>query len=709
MAQTAFTFAGVDVVRDKPQLEEREKAWEREHRDKAVAGPQVEPEIRNDASHASVMACHRQDLPSVEDQISEAKRRKNETEECYVQQMSASVKDKHSKAEERRRQHSIQEKKNIEVEVAKEGSKRDAVLERKRRQEEEAKQHRQAQFKKGERQRLEALERYARLKKSPKSSVPNLAVVSSLDSPTRPNRVSAPAHVHSPSSSTRRYSTPNSQQQRLGQKGPSVFDRLYRNKSLSSLSTIAEEHASPTKSAQEAKMGAEAAARGMEKLKFSPKDIPSVSLYTSQQSSDRQQKKADATSPALKASASTEPTVTSPRPAKQVPTHSNKEKQKTEPKAALPTAGERPRPHQYLSPPEPRVQPAGRNAKAGKEQKDGKKVQASSPRTSVVPKSSLTPVSPLATAYRVPKESAGEQPPGIKQDSTLSPFTPSGSSSILPPSPPDGEMGALKARQASTVERTSTTITEYSPRCSHDSGYGQRSSCEESRHSTQERLTCELSSDYESDDGQPREEHSTKQPALPPQPSPLVTRIPEIPTVVIQTVESSHIISRPARELTKTLSDSGLVGNDDKESAPDAAPRRHSDTPRRKQGIAEMAPPNILLLDRHGSLPASFPSNFKASFDYFFKLSPPTEGDESSDSEDSHEESRTDSIQGDEEDLFAASKPTKFEDRESRRSVSEQNQAGCHWYRLSRCTEYSTEFNSPVFSHPRAALSSSLR
>ena len=653
----------------KPQLEEREKARDGGQRDKAIAaGPQGESEIRNSSSNSSVMACHRQDLPSVEDQIAEAKRRKNETEECYVQQVSASVKDKHSKAEERRRQIVIQEKRNLEMEVAKEASKRDAVLERKRRQEEEAKQRRQAQFEKGEKQRVEALERYAKQKKSPKSSMPNLATVSSMGSPSRPYRVSAPAY--SPSSPARGHNASNRHRPRLGQKGPSVFDRLYRNKSAGSLSTIAEEHAPPMKSAEEAKVGAGVAARGKENEKISPKDIL---FYPGEQGSNKQ-KKTDAVSSSLKASASTKPTVASPKPAKQEPSHGNKEKQKSEPlkttdKAASPTAGVRFRPHQSVSPSEPRVQPPSRNAKAGKEQKSGKNVQASSPRVSVGPKSSLTPLSPLATAHHVPKESAGEQSPGIKRDSTLRPSTPAASSSISPPSL-DPEVDTSKAQQVPTVERTTTTTTtEYSPRSSHDSGLGQRSSCEESRQPTLERPTYELSGDYKSNDGQPRVEHSTKHPAPPLQPNSSGIPSPEVPTFAIQSVESSDITSRPARELSKTLSGSGLGDDDSKEPTPDAGPRRHSDTPRRKQGITELAPPSILLLDRHGSLPAAFPSNFKATFDVS-KLSPPTEADESSDSEDSNE-SQADSIQDGKEDLFSASKPTKSEEREARRSVSE--------------------------------------
>lgn len=657
--QIACIFAEMSAFCGRPLLEMK-KACGEDQRAKAGADPEVEPEIRNASSHSDVMACYRQDLPSVETQLSVARKRKNETEHHRAQQVSASVWAKHYKAEERHRQHVAEGKKSTEREVAKEASRRDAVLERKRRQEEETKQRRLAEFQKGEKQRLEALERCSRQKKSSK---PSMAKTPPQSSPTRPHLSVPTLTASSPHPPARMHKASNSHEPRLGQKGVSVYDRLYHNKSTGSLTTIVEEVAAPMKSVQEAKVEAstmsEAETRGREKKKSSVKDSPSFSVYPSQQMSDKQ-KTQDATASSLKASVPTEPTVkrSSSKPAKMAPAHSAKEKQKTEPEAASATATARERSnlHQYLSPTDPRVHLPSRDAKAGKEQKNGKKVQASLPRISDNSKSSCASTFPLATVLRVPKESAD-----VRLE--INPSTPAGSSSMLPPP----TVLFLDTEEDAPKGQLVYSAAEKSPRNSNDSGFGQRSSCEESRRSTHGHPTCNPGSDYESDDGHSQEKHSTKHTAAP---LPLVrsnTCIPEIPSVVIQPVEDSDVISKPAKGLKQTLSDSRLLSDDDQPTALNVGPRRHSDTPRRKEGIADMTPPNICIPDRHGSLPPSFPGNFQASFLRLYQSA--TEGS-LSDSDDSHEESQTDSEQDDGGNLHSASKPTKAEDREARRSVS---------------------------------------
>ena len=661
LATIACIFAEMSAFRGRLLLE-MEKACEGDQRAKAGGDTKVEPEVRNASAHSDVMACYRQDLPSVETQLSVAKKRKNEAEHHRAQQVSASVWAKHYKAEERHRQHIAEGKKSTEREVAKEESRRDAVLERKRRQEEETKQRRLAEFQKSEKQRLEALERCSRQKKSSKHS---MAKPPSQSSPTRPHLSVPTLTASSPHPPVRMHKASDSHEPRSGQKRVSVYNRLYHNKSTGSLTTIVEELAPPMKSVQEAKVEAstmtEAATRGRKKKKSSVKDSPSFSVYPSQQMSDKQKTQYAAAS-SLKASVPTEPTVTcsSSKPAKMAPAHSAKEKQKTETKAASATATAREKAnlHQYLSPTDPRVYLSSRGAKAEKEQKNGKKVQASSPKISDNSKSSS--ISAFPSTLRVPKESADQLPPGIRLE--RNPSTPAGSSSMLPP-PPVLFLDTEDAPKGQLVY----SAAEKSPRNSNDSGFGQRSSCEESRQSTHSHPTCNPGSDYESDDGQSQEKHSTKRTAVP---LPLVrsnTCIPEIPSVVIQPVEDSDVISKPARGLKHTLSDSSLMSDDDQPTALNVGPRRHSDTPRRKEGIADMAPPNICILERHGSLPPSLPSNFQASF---LRLHQSATEDNLSNSDDSHEESQMDSEQDDGGNLHSASKPTKAEDREARRSVS---------------------------------------
>ena len=406
--------------RERPRLEEKETASEGGQRDNARADPEVDVESkgRNASSHSNVMACYRQDLPLVEGQLSAAKTRKNEAENHRAQQVSASVLAKHSKAEERHRQHIVEEKKNSEREVAKEASKRDAVLERKRRQEEEMKQRRLAEFAKSEKQRQEASERCAKLKKSPKSSLPE----TTFSSPTSRPCVSLSAFDDiSQYPPARMHKAHGSHQPRSGQKGASVYDRLYHSKSTGSLTNAAKERTPPAlKTAQKpvtkvTNTMSEVATRGREKKQSSLKGSPSLSVHPGQQTSDKQKTQQDATAAAAsarKSSAPTEPTAlsSSSKPAKVVLAHSAMKKQKTDAKAAPTPAEARQRPKQppYLSATEPRVHLPSRGAKTGREQKNGKKVQPSGSSISRNPEGSHTSTQPLATALPVPREPTGK-------------------------------------------------------------------------------------------------------------------------------------------------------------------------------------------------------------------------------------------------------------------------------------------------------------
>lgn len=402
------------------RLEEKGTASEGGQRDNARADPEVDVESkgRNASSHSNVMACYRQDLPSVEGQLSAAKTRKNEAENHRAQQVSASVLAKHSKAEERHRQHIVEEKNNSEREVAKEASKRDAVLERKRRQEEEMKQRRLAEFAKSEKQRQEASERCAKLKKSPKSSLPE----TTFSSPTRPCVSLSAFDDISQYPPTRMHKAHGSHQPHSGQKGASVYDRLYHNKSTGSLTNAAKERTPPAlKTAQKpvtkvTNTMSEAARRGREKKQSSLKGSPSLSVHPGRQTSDKQKKTLqDATAAAAsarKSSAPTEPTAlsSSSKPAKVVLAHSAMKKQKTDAKAAPTTAEARQRPKQspYLSATEPRVHLPSRGGKTGREQKNGKKVHPSVSSISGNPEGSHTSTQPLATALPVPREPTGK-------------------------------------------------------------------------------------------------------------------------------------------------------------------------------------------------------------------------------------------------------------------------------------------------------------
>ena len=205
-------------------------------------------------------------------------------------------------------------------------------------------------------------------------------------------------------------------------------------------------------------------------------------------------------------------------------------------------------------------------------------------------------------------------------------------------------------------------VAEKSPRNSSDSGFEQRRSCEESRQPTHVHPIRDPGSDYNSDDtdGQSQEKHSPKPTSAHLPPSQSTTHITEIPTVVIQPVEDSHINSKPAPGLTPTLMSENALLNGEL-TAPSTLPRRHSDTPRRKEGIIDMTPPNIFRPDRQGSLPSSFSGDLQAHFLHLEKLSAST---------DSHKESQTGSEEDDGEDLPSVIKPTKIEDREARRLVS---------------------------------------
>jgi len=421
LSLTACNLADMPSFRQRPRLEEKETASEGGPRDNARADAEVDVDStgRNASSHSSVMACYRQDLPSVEEQLSAAKTRMNEAEHHRAQQVSASVLTKHSKAEERHRQHIMEEKKNSERELAKEASKRDAVLERKRRQEEEMKQRRLAEFAKSEKQRLEASERCAKLKKSPKSSLPE----TTSPSPTRPCVSLSAFDDISQYPPTRMHKAHGSHQPRSGQKGASVYDRLYHNKSTGSLPNAAKERTPPAlKTAQKrvtevTNTVSEAATRGREKKQPSLKGSPSLSVHPGRQTSDKQKKTLQGNATAVaassrKSSAPTEPTAlsSSSKPAKVVLVHSATKKQKTDAKSAPTTAEARQRPKQpsYLSATEPRVHLPNRGARAGREQKNGKKVHPSLSSISGNPEGSHTSTQPLATALPVLREPTGK-------------------------------------------------------------------------------------------------------------------------------------------------------------------------------------------------------------------------------------------------------------------------------------------------------------
>lgn len=633
---------------EKPRLETLGTACEGDQRDKAGVDA-VELEMRNASSHSNVMACFRQDLPSVEAQLSGAKRRKREAEYHRTQQVSVSVSAKHLKAEERHRQHVMEVKKNSEREVAKEASKRDAVLERKRRQEEEMKQRRLDEFEKSERQRLAASERCAKLKKASKSS---LTKPTSQSSPTKP-RLSMPAlDASSSHPSSTAHKASNSHQAPVGQKGLTVHDRLLQSKSTGSLRPVAKEPAAPAmmstqKATVEAKSKGEAATTGKKKQQSPLKDIPGLPMHRGQQMPDKQKTK-NAAPASLKASV----TCSSSRPAKVAPAQSAKEKQKSGLKApsATATAEQKPKLHQHLSPTDPGVHPPSRGAKAGKEQKSGEKVHANPPCISGSPGSGHTCAFPLATALQVPKESEGEQTPSIRLE--CNPSMSVESSSLLPPSVlyldmiDDAEEGELVHEAA-----------EKSPRTSHDSGFGQRSSCEESKQAHDQPI-CNSGSDYESDNGQPQGKDSTKHVAGPLSPSQSMTHITDTPSVVIHPVEDSQIITQQ-RGLKHTSSENNPLNDDVQPTELATELRRNSDTPPRKKGIANMTPPSICNLERHGSLPPFFPSNFQANF----------LPSKASDSDDDQKELQSDSENNDGGDLHSFSKPTKTPDRAARRLV----------------------------------------
>lgn len=644
---------------ERPRLEEKETVSEGGHRDNARADPEVDVKSRgqNASSHSNVMACYRQDLPSVEMHLSAAKTRKNEAEIHRAQQMSSSVLAKHSKAEERHRQHVMEEKKSSEREVAKEASRRDAVLERKRRQEEEMKQHQLAEFAKSEKQRHEASERCAKLKKSPKSSLPK-----TTSSPARPCVSLSAFDDISQYPPTRMHKAHGSHQPRSGQKGASVYDRLYLNKSTGSLLNAAREHTPPAlKTAQKpvtkkTSTMSETATREWEKKQSSLKDSPSLSVHPGQQVSDKQKKTLQGAA-ARKSSAPTAlPTAlsSSSKPAKVVLARSATEKQKPDAKAAPTTAEGRQRPKQppYLSPTEPRVHLSSRGTKAGREQVDEKKVHPSASSISGNP-STL----PLATALPVPRESTGKRYTTViigesATDVSLLSLLPC---HFLLPFLFLGTEDALKSQLVHLAAETS-------PRNSNDSGFEQRRSCEESRQPTHVHPTRDPGSDYNSDDtdGQSQEKQSAKPASAHLSPNQSTAHITKIPFVGIQPVEDSHVNSKPALRLKPALMSENALLNGELTAA-STLPRKHSDTPQRKKDIEGMTPPNILRPDRQGSLPTSFPSDFQAHVLHLKK--PPT-------STDSHKESQTDNEEDDGGELPSVIKPTKIEDREARRLVS---------------------------------------